>query len=268
MDKKQRLIIVSILSFLVIGGLVVFAKKNGKSENKNNSGFSIASAEAAISEGKLIEARKIYKDGLKDLESNPKSFIMVQKKIEELNMKILFSGEMDDNSVQYEVKSGDSLTKIAKQYDTTVDLIKQVNDLNSDILRIGQKLKVITAKFAIFVDKAQNILQLKIGDQVIKTYVVSTGSDGSTPAGSFKIVNKLVDPTWFRSGAVLSPGDEKNALGTRWLGLDIKGYGIHGTIEPDKMGQQVTLGCVRMLNEDVEELYSLVPTGTPVTIID
>ena len=57
-------------------------------------------------------------------------------------------------------------------------------------------------------------------------------------------------------------------LGTRWMGFDITGYGIHGTTEPDKIGQQVTAGCVRMRNEEVEELYTLIPVGTEVTIQD
>jgi lipoprotein-anchoring transpeptidase ErfK/SrfK len=52
------------------------------------------------------------------------------------------------------------------------------------------------------------------------------------------------------------------------MGFDITGYGIHGTTEPDKIGQQVTAGCVRMRNEEVEELYTLIPVGTEVTIQD
>ena len=52
------------------------------------------------------------------------------------------------------------------------------------------------------------------------------------------------------------------------MGLTAKGYGIHGTAEPEKLGQQVTAGCVRMKNEEVEELYGILPPGTEVTIVD
>ena len=52
------------------------------------------------------------------------------------------------------------------------------------------------------------------------------------------------------------------------MGIDKKGYGIHGTIDPNAIGQQITAGCVRMTNADVEELFSIVPTGTDVTIVD
>ncbi|MBM3248214.1 MAG: L,D-transpeptidase, partial [Candidatus Omnitrophica bacterium] len=57
-------------------------------------------------------------------------------------------------------------------------------------------------------------------------------------------------------------------LGTRWMGFDIPEYGIHGTTEPESIGKQATKGCVRMINKDVEELYSILPVGTEVTIID
>jgi lipoprotein-anchoring transpeptidase ErfK/SrfK len=112
------------------------------------------------------------------------------------------------------------------------------------------------------------MLFLKNGDEILKTYVVSTGKNNSTPAGNFKIVNKQPNPTWFKAGAIVPADSPENILGTRWLGLDIKGYGIHGTTQPQELGKQVTLGCVRLRNEEVEELYDIVPLGTEVTIVD
>ena len=79
---------------------------------------------------------------------------------------------------------------------------------------------------------------------------------------------KIINPTWYKAGAVVPPGSSKNILGTRWLGLSLQGYGIHGTTDPDSIGKQATAGCVRMLNNDVEELYIIVPAGTEVTVVD
>jgi lipoprotein-anchoring transpeptidase ErfK/SrfK len=118
------------------------------------------------------------------------------------------------------------------------------------------------------VDKSTNTLVLKGDQDILKTYTVATGSNNSTPVGTFKITDKLENPTWYKAGAVIPPGGADNQLGTRWLGINLKGYGIHGTVEPEKLGQQVTAGCIRMKNEEVEELYSLVPPGTEVTITD
>ena len=81
-------------------------------------------------------------------------------------------------------------------------------------------------------------------------------------------MNKQVNPTWFKAGAVVPPDSPENILGTRWMGFDLKSYGIHGTTDPDALGKQVTAGCVRMRNSEVEELYDIAPIGTEVTMVD
>ena len=175
---------------------------------------------------------------------------------------------LDTPSIVYQVQKGDNLTTIARKHHVTTGLIQKVNGLAGDRLNAGQKLKVPTYKMSLLVDKSDNTLILKGDGQALKTYVVATGKNNSTPIGTFKITDKLENPTWYNSGAVVAPGSPENGLGTRWMGITAKGYGIHGTIEPEKLGQQVTAGCVRMKNEEVEELYSLVPPGTEVTIQD
>lgn len=172
------------------------------------------------------------------------------------------------HSTLYEVRSGDNLTVIAKKHGVTVGLIRAANAMTSDRLDVGQKLKIPSYKFSVWVDKSDNTLVLKGDQDILKTYTVSTGSNNSTPVGTFKVTDKLENPTWYKAGAVISPGSTDNQLGTRWLGISLKGYGIHGTIDPGSLGKQVTAGCVRMKNEEVEELYSLIPPGTEVTITD
>jgi lipoprotein-anchoring transpeptidase ErfK/SrfK len=118
------------------------------------------------------------------------------------------------------------------------------------------------------VDKSQNTLILKANEEFFKAYTVATGRDNSTPTGVFKIVNKLENPTWFKAGKVIPAGNGENILGSRWLGLSVRGYGIHGTTDPASLGKQVTDGCVRMSNSDVEELYKIVALNCEVTIVD
>ncbi|TBR15008.1 L,D-transpeptidase [bacterium] len=191
-----------------------------------------------------------------------------QKKIEDFNIKMLFSGIAIPNTVIYEVKSGDTLDKIAKEFKTTIELISKSNNLMDDKITPGKQLRLWNANFSILVDKSQNTLILKAADDIIKTYIVSTGANNSTPVGVFKIVNKLKDPTWFKEGAVVPSGSPQNVLGSRWLGFNLPGYGIHGTTDPQNLGKQVTQGCVRLSNSDVSELYDIVPLGTEVTIVD
>ncbi len=180
----------------------------------------------------------------------------------------LLSSQADVHSTIHEVKPGENLTLISKKYNTTIDLLKKINNLSSDRLLPGMKLKVSVYRFSAVVDKSQNILILKGDEEVLKTYVVATGQSDSTPAGVFKVTQKLVNPTWYKAGAVVPYGSPENILGTRWLGISKEGYGIHGTSEPEKLGQQVTAGCIRMSNEDVEELYGFLISGSEVTVVD
>lgn len=218
-------------------------------------------------QGKLVEAREAYKKAIQeypnlDIASTSKA------KIEDLSIRILFSPAIDSMSKIYEVQQGDTLGKIAKVFGETVELLKVSNDLDGDLIRQGMRLKVVTAKFSVVIDKSQNVLFLKQDEEILKTYRVSTGENNSTPAGTFKIVNKLVDPVWYSAGAVVPPGSPENILGSRWLGISKPGYGIHGTTDPSSIGKQVTAGCVRMLNLDAEELHTILPEGTEVTIVD
>lgn len=186
--------------------------------------------------------------------------------LRQVRFELLFSKKITDTSERYEVKSGDTLGKIAKKYGTTVELIRRANKIKKDVVWEGMKLKAEKVPFAIEIAISKNVLWLKQGTHFVKKYSVSTGEKGNTPVGEFKIANKVINPSWYYEDKVYLPSDPKNGLGTRWMGFDLKGYGIHGTIEPEKIGRPASLGCVRLRNEDVEELFDLIPAGTSVTI--
>lgn len=271
---NQRWTIIAGIILLVLIAVIFTGRHKDQTPSASAPSSSVAAKklyEEAVkleSDGQKLEAKAVYQKILNEY-SDFDQMEAIQKHLGDINLEIIMSNvETPNNTEMYEVQSGDSLGKIAKKYNTTVDLIKQSNGITGDVIRLGQRLRIWKGKFSIFVDKSQNILILKNGDDVVKVYNVSTGSNNSTPVGNFKITSKLMDPVWFKSGAVVPPESPANVLGTRWMGFDIAGYGIHGTTEPDKIGQQVTAGCVRMRNEDVEQLYTLVPTGTEVMIQD
>ncbi len=214
-----------------------------------------------------VKARDIYRIILRKYQ-NVDNISEVQDDLSRLNIEILFSPIVTDEDVLYEVEPGDTLSRIAKRFKTTVDLIKEANSLESDTIRANSRLKVSAAKYKILVDKSQNLLALLSGEDIFKVYRVSTGENNSTPAGQFRIINRIKDPVWYNQGAIVPSESPDNILGSRWLGISEPGYGIHGTIEPESVGQQTTKGCVRMFNSDVEELYKIVPVGTEVTIAD
>ncbi len=217
--------------------------------------------------GELLRAKEMLEKIVEKFSASG-SVEKARSELDRVNIKILFSPLPDLDSITYEVKPGDSLSKIAKMYNTTVELLMKANNLKDGTIKAGRKLKVCTRKFSIAVDKAQNILTLKSDGKVLKTYQVATGINNSSPVGTFKIVNKVVDPVWYSQNAVVPAGSPKNILGSRWMGITQPGYGIHGSTDPSSIGKQATAGCVRMHNSDVEELYAIIPVGTEVVIQD
>lgn len=105
----------------------------------------------------------------------------------------------------------------------------------------------------IVIRKSQRLLELYQGSHLLGRYPIAIGKAGfPTPEGHFRIAEKRVNP-----GGV---------FGSRWLGLSVPHYGIHGTSSPASIGQAVSKGCIRMHNRDVERLFEKVSPGTPVTI--
>jgi lipoprotein-anchoring transpeptidase ErfK/SrfK len=103
--------------------------------------------------------------------------------------------------------------------------------------------------------------------RIVKIYSTAVGAPSSpTPAGEFTIVQRVPNPTWYGpEGKVIGPGKD-NPIGTRWMGLSRKGYGIHGTNVPSSIGKNASHGCVRMRNRDVEDLFRRVSVGDVVEL--
>ena len=109
-------------------------------------------------------------------------------------------------------------------------------------------------------------LALLEGDQVLKIYDIAVGKASTpSPSGEYKIVSHIANPTWYGPGKVVGPGPG-NPVGTRWMGLSLKGYGIHGTNAPGSIGKAASHGCIRMRNRDVEELFRMVEVGVAVEL--
>ncbi len=103
--------------------------------------------------------------------------------------------------------------------------------------------------------------------KVIRMFSVAVGKRSTpSPRGTFHIASHVVNPTYSHAGKVVAPGPS-NPVGTRWMSLGFKGYGIHGTNHPESIGHAASHGCVRLRNHDVEELFELVRVGDEVDMI-
>lgn len=110
-------------------------------------------------------------------------------------------------------------------------------------------------------------LALLEDDRVVKVYDVAVGAPVSpSPDGEYQIAQRLENPTYYHPGVVIGPG-ANNPLGPRWIGLNVPGFGIHGTNRPESIGKNASHGCIRLRNRDIEDLFARVKVGDRVSLI-
>jgi lipoprotein-anchoring transpeptidase ErfK/SrfK len=116
-------------------------------------------------------------------------------------------------------------------------------------------------------------LALYRGTTLLRTYPVAVGREGwQTPTGTFEVLEKIADPAWMNpfTRRVIAGGSVENPLGRHWLGFWTDGenwVGMHGTPNPESVGRAASHGCIRLHNEDIRELFTLVGVGTPVRVV-
>jgi len=122
-------------------------------------------------------------------------------------------------------------------------------------------------KRTIVVSLEDRKLALLEDGQVKKVYTVAVGKPSTpSPTGTFVIERRVMNPTYSHNGKVVPPGPG-NPVGTRWMGLSLHGYGIHGTNEPRSIGKPSSHGCIRLARPDLEELYAQVAVGDTVVLV-
>lgn len=231
-------------------------------------------AESLVKSNKLADAREKW---LGALAANPEPQVReeAEKRLGEISLELIRKPWPMPEKVDYVVQAGDSIRAIANKFGTTVEVIVQANELKRpDIINPGKRLRVFGGKMTLEVSKSRNDLLLLANGRFFKRYRVGTGKYDRTPPGTFVIGERIKEPAWWRDDGKTVPfGDKENILGTRWMSLKatgttaaVTGYGIHGTWDNESVGKSESAGCIRMRNEDVEELFEMVPAGTVVTI--
>jgi lipoprotein-anchoring transpeptidase ErfK/SrfK len=165
------------------------------------------------------------------------------------------------------VRPGDTLTALARAHKVTIGLVRRLNGIQGDRIRVGATLAIPRGPFSAAVERASFSLAIDLDGSPVKKYAVGVGRDGSTPAGEFEVRTRVENPDWTSpEGDYFRSGDAANPLGTRWLGFGADGYGIHGTTDPSSIGREASRGCVRLNPGDVEEVYDFLTIGSRVTI--
>lgn len=189
--------------------------------------------------------------------------------INETNRRFMNSGAPCQEKARYTVQSGDNLSKLALRFYTSIEALKRMNSLtgSAPILHPRQVISYIPGAWSITVSKQHFVLLLYRDNVLYRYYRVGIGRENRTPVGLFAISNRIKHPAWTPPGKNIPYGHPDNILGTHWMGLvpigstdmTLSGYGIHGTQEPNSIGTGASAGCIRMRNEEVEELFDFIP---------
>lgn len=124
----------------------------------------------------------------------------------------------------------------------------------------------VTTERRIVVSIPDRALAVVENGHVVLKFRVSVGAPESpSPAGEYRVINRVTNPVYYHPGEVIPAGPD-NPVGPRWIGLNIKGYGIHGTNEPRLIGRDVSHGCIRLRNRDVKRVFARVRVGDVVEL--
>ncbi len=236
-----------------------------------------------LDSGQLVAARQHLSDTLRSGVLSENEAAQARGVLTDISDTLVFAPAIandDPYSIEYIIRSGDTLSGIVHTMGLQVDwrFIQRINGIEqASGIRPGQNLKLITGPFHAVVHKDSYRIDVYLGDgdeQVfVRSYRVGLGEYDSTPIGLFKVrqQSKLVNPTWInpRTREFYSADNPENPIGERWIGLqgieertkDLTGLGIHGTIEPQTIGTQASMGCIRMHAADVTQVYEMLSEG-------
>ncbi len=229
-------------------------------------------ARALMEEGKRIEAREVL-TGIY-LEGGPRLRVAALELLNRINDDLVFNPRCVEGAELHVVRRGEVLVRIARQYGVNWRMIARLNGIaRPELIRENQQLKILTGRREILVDKSDFRLALFVNGHFVKQYGVGLGKDDSTPTGTFVVDQMLIRPDWYPpAGGIIKYGEPGHLLGERWIGLQNQpgaaGLGIHGTDERDSIGTMCSNGCIRMLNEDAEQLYDFLTVGAAVRVVE
>lgn len=236
----------------------------------------------ANARGDAVRARELINRALHSgLMGDPAA--RAREALADLGERLVFSriAAPNDPLVEsYTVAAGNSLGRLSRRFKVSEDFLAELNGITDKrFIREGARLKMVHGPFHASISKSNHLMHIYLQDVYVKTMRVALGADGRTPVGKWRVANHQVNPGWTdpRTGKRWHPDDPANPIGDFWIGLEgvegpavgQVGYGIHGTNEPDTIGKDVSLGCVRLGEQDIAFAYKLlVPNESYVTIVE
>jgi lipoprotein-anchoring transpeptidase ErfK/SrfK len=254
-----------------------------------STGNALADGKAQIEAGHLLAGRVILNDALIAGQFSEADAQQAKDLIAQANETIIFSPRRfpeDPFQGSYTVQAGDRPMKIASRCEVTWEFLGRINGISdARRLRASQTLKTVKGPFHAVVSKSKFTLEIYFGSpgergsMYVRSFPVGLGKHGSTPTGTWMLApqGKLKNPKWWGTAdePAREAGDPLNPIGKYWMGLNgtegdavgKEGFGIHGTIDPDSMGKEMSHGCIRLVNENVEKVYEMLIDGKSTVIV-
>jgi lipoprotein-anchoring transpeptidase ErfK/SrfK len=254
-----------------------------------STGNALADGKAQLDAGNLLAGRQILNDALIGGQFSEADAQTAKDLIAQANQTIVFSPRRfieDPFQGSYTVQAGDRPMKIASRCDVTWEFLGRVNGISDPRrIRASQTLKTVKGPFHAVVSKSKFTMDIYFGSpgergsMYLRSFPVGLGKHGSTPTGTWMLApqGKLKNPKWWGTAdePAREAGDPLNPIGKFWMGLNgtdgdavgKEGFGIHGTIDPDSIGKEMSHGCIRLINDNVEQVYEMLIDGKSTIII-
>jgi len=252
-------------------------------QSTTQAGSRLTRGMAMIREGRLVQGRSELSQLLfaEEGQLSPLDAQTVRDTLTSINKQLVFSSEVipgDPLAESYMVQRGDYLSNIAPIYGLPYQFIERINKTPAERLRAGKPIKVIKGPFHARISKSDYRMDIFLNDRdgqplYVCSFPVGVGKSDSTPQGAFIVVpgKKVKNPDWRnpRTGEYYGRDNPKNPIGEYWIALkgnepateSFTGYGVHGTIDPNSIGQQASMGCIRMRDQDIELVYDMLAGG-------
>jgi LysM repeat protein len=247
----------------------------------------ITSAKALLGEkpSRIIEARDKLNQALR-MPMSPQQRSSVKDQLSKLSDQWLFSRTVapeDPLCESYQVKFGDTLKEIGDKYKMPHEILETINRISDPkSLQAGLPIKILKGPFNAKIYRSTFTMDVYLQNTFVRSFRVGLGKDQTeTPTGLWRVKaeGKLEKPPWPDpvSGKIIQPEDPEYPLGSRWIGLeglsgqakDRTGFGIHGTKDPETIGNASSQGCIRMQNGEAILVYNMMfPGVSQVEIVD
>src|SRR5688572_12476845 len=258
-----------------------------KSAEPALTGNPLTDSQTLIDRNDPVAARALLNEAMLNGKLSGADVTVAKQRLVKLNESLVFSRRAyrdDPFAGVYTVRSGENLQTIARNHGMSWEFLARLNGIpDPRRLRAMQALKVVKGPFHAVVSKRAFTLDVYIsspeqaGSMFVTSFAVGLGKDSSTPTGSWIAHNKLRNPEYYspRGEGIIPADDPRNPLGEYWIGLrgidgpalGSESYGIHGTIEPETIGKEESMGCIRLVNEDAGRVFELLLEGKSVVVV-